>query len=291
MWQDILRSHLENRVRIEDNSEYVKKYEHIRTRLKELLGDDATYIEHVGTTAVNDITANPVIDIAIAVSTPKIKEKIKEILVEQKFLKQIESPNDEILLLKGSVEKPEYYLHIAETQSAFYKSMIRFRDELKLQPKRRDAYVNIHVFGKLDYLNDLEKYNNAKTNFIKAAVNHYGVHSYDEKIHAEVNERHSKSHLPDVLEKIARTILTVGAVNLAIKLFCMLIFVFVYDRSYLVPFILILILHTICMAYISYRAYTERTDSLMLVKRIAFISFGALAIINYIINIVMILAN
>ena len=55
MYEETDLRHLDERINIEDNSQYIKKYEHIRAKLKELLGDDAVYIEHVGTTAVNDI--------------------------------------------------------------------------------------------------------------------------------------------------------------------------------------------------------------------------------------------
>ena len=182
MYEETDLRHLDERINIEDNSQYIKKYEHIRAKLKELLGDDAVYIEHVGTTAVNDIFAYPVIDVAIAASTEKLRDRICEKLLSEHGFTECKSKNDEILIRKGTLEKPSYYIHLTLAQSDFFRTMLRFRDELKIKPKRRDAYENIHSYAKLEYRDDLDKYHNAKTSFIRATAKQNSVENYDDEI-------------------------------------------------------------------------------------------------------------
>ena len=287
MYEETDLRHLDERINIEDNSQYIKKYEHIRAKLKELLGDDAVYIEHVGTTAVNDIFAYPVIDVAIAASTEKLRDRICEKLLSEHGFTECKSKNDEILIRKGTLEKPSYYIHLTLAQSNFFRTMLRFRDELKIKPKRRDAYENIHSYAKLEYRDDLDKYHNAKTSFIRATAKQNSVENYDDEIHIEKTERYRVNKSSEIVEKICGYILYAGIAQLLVRMFLGLIIVLVFTAE-AVPLIigcgLLSILSTIFMIYLLIR---ERTDSGIVLKRIMFIVFGGVLIADAIINLIV----
>ena len=287
MYEETDLRHLDERINIEDNSQYIKKYEHIRAKLKELLGDDAVYIEHVGTTAVNDIFAYPVIDVAIAASTEKLRDRICEKLLSEHGFTECKSKNDESFIRKGTLEKPSYYIHLTLAQSNFFRTMLRFRDELKIKPKRRDAYENIHSYAKLEYRDDLDKYHNAKTSFIMATAKQNSVENYDDEIHIEKTERYRVNRSSEIVEKICGYILYVGIAQLLVRMFLGLIIVLVFTTE-AVPLIigcgLLSILSTIFMIYLLIR---ERTNSGIVLKRIMFIVFGGVLIADAIINLIV----
>lgn len=287
MYEETDLRHLDERVNIKDNSEYIKKYEHIRAKLKDLLGDDAVYIEHVGTTAVSDIYAYPVIDVAIAASTEKLRDRICEKLLSEHGFTQCKSKNDEILIRKGTFEKPSYYIHLTLAQSNFFKSMLHFRDELKLKPKKRDAYENIHTCAKLEYRDDLDKYHNAKTSFIKATAKQNSVENYDDEIHIEKVERFRIDRTPEVIEKICGNILYIGIAQLVVRMLLGLVVVFTFTMDVIPLIVGCGILTIISTLFIIYHLLRERTNSGVVLKRIMFIVFGFILLIDAIINLVV----
>ena len=274
--------HLNERVRIKDNTEYIKKYERIRARLKELLGDDATYIEHVGTTAVNDVMAYPVIDIAIATSTDKLRDRIcKKLLSENNFV-QTKSRNDEILIRKGSLQKPDYYIHLTLAQSEFFMSMLRFRDELKLKPKKRLAYDNIHACAKMEYMDDLDKYHHSKTGFIKSTSNMNGIENYDDRIHVEKHERVYIDRSSEIVEKICEYVLILGMAQFLVRYGLSTMLVFVFNSEAIPLFVGGILLSSVSALYFLCLALRERTNHGILAKRIMFVVFGAILVIDII---------
>ncbi len=289
MYEETDPRHLHERIAIKDNAEYIKKYEHIRARLKDLLGDDALYIEHVGTTAVSDISAYPVVDVAIAASTETIRDKICKKLLSQSGFTEVETRNDEILIRKGTYEKPQYYIHLALSQSIFFKSMILFRDELKLKPKKRIAYDSIHGYAKMEYEYDLEKYHYAKTSFIKATAKQNGIENYDEEIHLDKIERFNVSKATDVVEKVCGYIIYAGIAQMLVRLFAGLVIEFIYTEHTIIFICGCLALSFISTMFMLVRLLREHTNTGIVLKRIMFIVFGATLCIDAIINLVIVL--
>ena len=192
MYEDTSKQHLDKRIRIKDGDlTYHEQFKTIKTELKKLIGDDAIYIEHVGTTSATDITAYPVIDIAISVTNEKNRERIAKKLeaIPDGNFHRAKSHNDEILVRKGARENPDYYLHIAVTDSDFYQGMVHFAKELKVNPKTRNDYENVHFFAKHNYYNSPDKYFYAKSQSIQQALGRHKVKYRNEEINVELVPR------------------------------------------------------------------------------------------------------
>lgn len=213
MYDDINQQRLDNRIQIKKGeTKWSEKYEKYKAELKEIIGDDVIYVEHVGTTSATDIMAYPVIDIAVSVTNENKRDNAAHKLEDsRRDYHIVKSHCNEKLVRKGSAEKPELYVHIAVTDGEFFKSMVRFAKELKTNPTARDSYRNLHMYAKEQYYNDLPKYYHAKSQFIKSALGRHTIKYRNEKVHIEkANSFSSKKGVPQIVIKAGIYIIILG---------------------------------------------------------------------------------
>jgi len=130
--EDIYRSHS---VIEEYNSEWKEKFEEEADKIKNLLGEKITSIEHIGSTSIPGTISKPIIDMAITISTYKNADGVAESLSELGYPFDKEN-HDEAnsterhLLRKGN--PVEYHLSIAyKDRGCFLERQILFRDYLR----------------------------------------------------------------------------------------------------------------------------------------------------------------
>ena len=139
----------------EHNPYWIEWYNEEVKQLESLLPSDTVY-HHVGSTAINDIWAKPIIDILIVVNSICQLKDTADILQENDYI--IMSANDKrISLNKGYTEKgfseKVFHLHIrlnGDTDEIF------FRD-----------YLNTHPDIAKEYEHNRDAYTDAKTDFVK----------------------------------------------------------------------------------------------------------------------------
>jgi GrpB-like predicted nucleotidyltransferase (UPF0157 family) len=119
-------------------------------------------IEHVGSTAVEDLLAKPIIDIAVGLNSLNIDNVIDKLNDYE-----IKYNSDEILLIKEENNENNYLIHVLDINSDRYKNMIRFRDILINNSKIRKAYEELKINLKNKYSNDRIMYTKSKEDFIK----------------------------------------------------------------------------------------------------------------------------
>jgi GrpB-like predicted nucleotidyltransferase (UPF0157 family) len=129
-------------------------------------------IQHVGSTAIRNMTAKPVIDIQIAVdSLNAIKQTAIYHLEQEGYSYWAENPDPErLFFVKGMppfAEKRTSHVHIVEPSSKHWHDKILFRDYLRLHPEEVLKYAQLkHELAK-EHTYDREAYTNAKTNFVQ----------------------------------------------------------------------------------------------------------------------------
>ncbi len=119
-------------------------------------------IEHVGSTAVEDLLAKPIIDIAVGLNSLNIDNVIDKLNDYE-----IKYNSDEILLIKEENNETNYLIHVLDINSDRYKNMIRFRDILINNSKIRKEYEELKINLKNKYSNDRIMYTKSKEDFIK----------------------------------------------------------------------------------------------------------------------------
>lgn len=143
-----------------------------KDRLTRILGD-AVLIEHIGSTAVPDLGAKPIIDIMIGTPDLAIIERRIEQLVADgyRYVPEFEKSIPERRYFTKERGYPgHFHVHAVVLDSPFWKRHLAFRDALRADPALAAQYWKLkqQLAGK--YRNDRAAYTDAKSAFIRAAV-------------------------------------------------------------------------------------------------------------------------
>ena len=145
------------------------RFDEEASRIAAALGDLATRIEHVGSTAVQALPAKPVID--IQVSLPSLTPR-------EAWLAPLESAGYEYRLDPSSIEHEFLFrdapdgtrlvnLHLCPAGSPWERRHLWFRDRLRAHPDERDAYARLKRDLAAEHARDMHTYSDAKTAFIR----------------------------------------------------------------------------------------------------------------------------
>ena len=140
--------------------------------LQRILGD-AVVIEHVGSTAVPGLGAKPVID--IMVGTPDIvivERRIPDLVAAGwRYVPEFEKAVPERRYLTNYDSTPgKFHLHAVPFGGPFWKRMIAFRDALRGNEELAQQYWRLKQRLAARFPNDRVAYAEAKTDFIRAAL-------------------------------------------------------------------------------------------------------------------------
>ena len=128
-------------------------------------------IEHFGSTAIPNLSAKPVVDMLIEVTSFKeVKKKIVPALTalgyDYFWRPEIDKPPMYAWFIKRDKNgKRTHHLHMVEKDSTLWDRLY-FRDYLREHPKTAREYEKLKTHLATEYPNDREKYTKAKTEFI-----------------------------------------------------------------------------------------------------------------------------
>ena len=126
-------------------------------------------IEHVGSTSVKDLSAKPIVDIAIGINNffdiDKVIEELKKI-----YTIKVNKVDNEILLIKEDDKETYFIIHILEINSERYKNMILLRDILNKDSNIKKEYEILKQSLAKKYYNDRKMYTKAKNDFIQKII-------------------------------------------------------------------------------------------------------------------------
>ncbi len=142
--------------------------------LQQILGkEDIVAIEHVGSTAVPNLPAKPIIDIQIAVKDlTAVKEDFIKNLASANYQFWYENPDDtRLFFVKGFPPLGSgrtHHLHIVASDSQHWHQKLFFRNYLRQHPDTAKEYAHLKQELASQYQSDREKYTEAKSVFIQA---------------------------------------------------------------------------------------------------------------------------
>ncbi|MCY1513343.1 GrpB protein [compost metagenome] len=166
-----------------------EKFETEKVNLKTILSEYNLHIEHIGSTALDDGYAKPIIDILIGIDSEKDIENIIKVLIkngyiyykildtkypERKHLVKVENKIDITTVSSTSEDvidalklKRIYHLSITKFGSYYWKRHLAFRDKLISDEKIRMDYFNLKLVLSQQEWADMEEYSDSKTGFIR----------------------------------------------------------------------------------------------------------------------------
>ncbi len=138
--------------------------------LSSLLAKYSPIISHIGSTAVPDIQAKPIVDILVEISPDIEWQTIKDILERNGYICMSESET-RMSFNKGytpvGYADKVFHVHMHRTGD---NDEIHFRDYLIAHPESAKDYENLKLSLLPKYKNNRDGYTEAKSEFIKHIV-------------------------------------------------------------------------------------------------------------------------
>ena len=135
-------------------------------RIADALGDLAAAIEHVGSTAVPDLAAKPIIDIDVLLASEAILPTALERLRSLGYVHRGNLGIPEREAFFAPVNDPPHHLYVCQPCSAEFRRHIVFRDYLRAHPKDAKIYGDLKIALAKRFQEDRSAYNTAKTEFV-----------------------------------------------------------------------------------------------------------------------------
>ena len=148
---------------------YKSKFKKIKRDLLTIV-DIKDEIEHIGSTAINGISAKPIIDILIGINTNELDSyipKIKKLgfIYEKKYEKKIENRR---FFYKNKNNHREIHIHLVNKNTYWYKRHIAFRNALRQNALLKLQYQALKTkLSEKEWI-DSNEYAEAKSPFIRS---------------------------------------------------------------------------------------------------------------------------
>lgn len=137
--------------------------------LRSILKDVAVDIQHVGSTAIKNICAKPIIDIAVGIKGLISIKPYIGLLEEKGIIFRKEDVERQLLFVIGDFQKDirTHHIHFVEWGSAEWNNYINFRDYLNAFPEYAKEYEGLKKNLALEFSDDRGSYTAGKEEFIK----------------------------------------------------------------------------------------------------------------------------
>src|SRR2546425_7339563 len=147
---------------------WAEAFGHEELVLRRTLGDLASGIEHIGSTAVPGLAAKPVLDVAVALVDPSTFAEVRRRLeiCGYGYRGDLGSEGGHVFA-KGPESGRTHYLHLHEAGSDQWRSYLAFRDTLRRGHGRRGAHAALQKDLARRFPSDRRSYLAAKATFIR----------------------------------------------------------------------------------------------------------------------------
>ena len=141
--------------------------ETIRT-LKNILGNSAADIQHIGSTSIRTISAKPIIDIAVAVNDYELILSKRDVLENADIIFRFDERPEQLLFVMGDFEKDtrSHHIHVVIYGSDEWNNYINFRDYLNSNIKAAREYEAVKLKLAEQYPDDRIAYTDGKQEVI-----------------------------------------------------------------------------------------------------------------------------
>ena len=152
------------------NPKWKDMYLEEEKKLKEMFGDLALAVEHIGSTSIEGLSAKPIIDIAVGVGHLSDFDKVKEKFMVEPYSVKEDSTEGEILVRKGNEDNRTHFIHVMEPGSKRYIESILFRDYLRKNIWALEKYEVLKKDLAVKYDDKRKKYTASKNEFINEII-------------------------------------------------------------------------------------------------------------------------
>ncbi len=130
-------------------------------------------VEHIGSTAIDGVTAKPVIDMLAGVADMRLAKALAAPLCANGYTTSAEfnaSLMDRQWFMRHAGGHRTHHLHVVVHEGAVWKERLKFRDALRADSGLAARYVQLKQRVASEHAQDREAYTLAKTAFVQAVV-------------------------------------------------------------------------------------------------------------------------
>jgi len=150
---------------------WAELYQCAAADLRRYLGDWIVALAHIGSTAVADLDAKPILDLMLAVKSLQLPREVFRELSDIGYEHRAEDTvPGRLFFAKGDDGARTHYLSICESESAFWMSHIAFRDMLRADDRLARQYAALKHRLAERFPDDRRAYGNAKECFIRSVL-------------------------------------------------------------------------------------------------------------------------
>ncbi len=148
-----------------------------RVRVLDALGDLPASLEHVGSTAVPDLAAKPILDLMLGLPPEQPLEPYVPALeaIGYRYRGEHGLPDRHYFTRDDADGRRTHHLHLVVLHSSFWRTHLAFRDYLRQIPARAAAYAELKRALATRYPTDREAYTEGKADFIRETLRLAGV--------------------------------------------------------------------------------------------------------------------
>lgn len=151
------------------SAEWVKEFEMEKKRIEEVIGQYIVNVHHIGSTAVNGLSAKPIIDIAIEINHFLDGEQCVTALQGLGYsYRGVNVLPERHYFSKG--EPRTHQIHMYQTGNRYLLEQINFRDYLRSNELARSEYQQLKLNLSNENKNDKHKYAEGKTDFVMSIL-------------------------------------------------------------------------------------------------------------------------
>lgn len=155
--------------------EWNENAENIVRLLRQLLGDTALDIQHIGSTSIFPINAKPIIDIAVAVYDVNDIMPYVEVLKQHNILFHEQAVAGQLFFVMENGDIRTHHIHIVKWNGAEWNNYINFRDYLNANPEKALIYDDFKLKLAAQFSNNRKNYTAGKQEIIDQLLSEASV--------------------------------------------------------------------------------------------------------------------
>ncbi len=159
------------------DSNWKQQFEAIRAEIQDALGELALYIEHVGSTSVEGLSAKPIIDIDVVIEDESKLQAVVERLagIGYEHEGNLGIVGREAFGYTGKEHLQNHHLYVCTQDSPELKRHLAFRDYLRSHEEAVREYSRIKEEGAELYPKNIDGYISYKTGWIEKIYREIGL--------------------------------------------------------------------------------------------------------------------
>ena len=157
---------------VEHRPEWQSAFETEASELLACIGDIVVDIQHIGSTAIADVPAKPILDVAIAVAAREAIPAVVERLCQRGYIDRGDAGADVgyLLVKESEPDIRTVHLHIVEVTDNQWADYLKFRETLRRDPNIRRRYAEVKQTLAERCRGDRKAYTTGKSAFIREVL-------------------------------------------------------------------------------------------------------------------------